>query len=161
MVSRSSTICALAPAVSAESPASWNIFFMCSTKRATRLHALGVGLEVVFAIRQREAALSESGDRAVGILGVRARAEIEEHADADAVQARQFVDHVRAALSIALMRLSSGLIGSRPRLLMVAVSMQAAKASPILASSGLRLAVTTRRPEEYRAGPSRCGCSIP
>ena len=59
------------------------------------LDGLGVGLQVVLAVGQREAALAERGDGAVGILGVRGRAEQEQRADAQTVQVGDLGHHVR------------------------------------------------------------------
>ena len=72
------------------------MFFMCSHEALADLHGLRVGLQVVIAIGQGKAALAEGGDGAGGILGVRLRAESEQHADAQAVQADQLGAHVSA-----------------------------------------------------------------
>ncbi len=58
------------------------------------LDALRVGLEIVIAIGQGEAALTHGGDGFGGILGVRLGAEAEEHGNTQALQGGGFAHDI-------------------------------------------------------------------
>jgi hypothetical protein len=58
------------------------------------LFHIGVLLCVVISIRHAESALHRLGDVVIAVLGVLARAKIEECIDADAVQMRDLLQHI-------------------------------------------------------------------
>ena len=62
------------------------------------LDALRIRLQIIFAVGQREPALTQPRDRTAGILCIHPCSEIEQHTDSQAVQAREFGLHVPHAL---------------------------------------------------------------